>query len=90
VGERLLEVSTDMIIEIVKSLQSDTPRYFKVINDPLPANVKLRSINTSIYWPNTIEVHLESEDWSKEEPRTKVNPQLKLIEVGCDFSGDGA
>lgn len=79
-GRRLLCVTDDLLVHLCKGLQDGPPRYFRVASDPLPDDAKIEGIRTSPYHPNVVEVTLESAVWATDEPRTRVDPLLEVVQ----------
>jgi hypothetical protein len=80
-GQRLLTIHVDLLVELLKGYAAteDKPRYFRVTKDPLPLDVHILSVRQSQYRENTIELDLWSDSWSKEGPRTKIEPLVETI-----------
>lgn len=78
--QRLLMVSADLLVDILKGLQDGKPRAFEVVSEPLPDDTKIVSVRSSLYWPNTVEIVLESASFTPAEERTRISPVLRTVE----------
>ena len=78
-GQRLLEVSIDLLVSILQGLADGPPRSFQIESDPIPADAKILSVYYSPYRTNTVEIVLQSKEWTDEPPRTKINPVVKTV-----------
>ena len=90
-GQRLLEVSADLITAILMPWQKPT-RTFEVSSDPIPGDAKIVSIRQSQYRTDVVEIVLSSPSWSDEPPRTRISPRLQEVPtpirgVGCSCGG---
>ena len=80
-GQRLLKLSTVLLMDVLKGLGEGPPRYFQVVKDAIPLDAKMVECSTSPYWPDTIDVVLESAAWQTEEPLAEIWPTLTTVEV---------
>ncbi len=78
-GKRTLKISVELLIDILKGLRDGPPRYFTVTKDPVPADAKMVSCRTSKYWPNMVEVVLESATFEGDEG--EIRPNCAVVEA---------
>ena len=78
-GQRLLEVTADLLVAIMQGLGNGPIRYFQIDSEPIPVDVKILSVCNSPYRVNTVEILLQSKEWTDEPPRTKINPLIKIV-----------
>ena len=78
-GQRLLQISAELLVEFLRGLRDGPPRYFSVTENPIPADAKILSVRSSQYWPNIVEIELESAAWEPAEPRTKIVPAVTTV-----------
>lgn len=74
-GRRLLKITVELLVNIFKGFD-DIPKYFKVVRDPIPKDVRIISVQNSPYYENIVEVELESEQWTGDAPKTEVRPEF--------------
>ncbi len=79
-GQRLLEIDPTLIVELLKGMHYGPNRFYQVTQNPIPQDAVIRSISYSPYKTDSVEVLLESESWEGNNPRTIINPQLKVVE----------
>lgn len=81
-GQRLLAITDSLLVDILKAFrEGETHRYFRVDKDGLPLDAAIVATRTSPYWPNTVEITLQSPAWEEAGPRTPVTPQLSCVEL---------
>ena len=78
-GRRLLRINAVLLINVCKGFGAGSPRYFRVVENPLPDDVKVLSVRNSPYHVNTVEIELESKQWTTDEPRTEVHPMFEVV-----------
>jgi hypothetical protein len=78
-GERVLEVAAWFIADLLQVVTDSPPRRLVVIRATIPAKHRIISVCQSPYWPNTVELLIESEEWDPAPPRTKISPQVAVV-----------
>ena len=78
-GRRLLKINVMLLVDILKGFDCGNPRYFRVIEGHIPKDVKVLSVQNRPYHENTVEIELESEQWTTAEPGTEVYPSLEVV-----------
>lgn len=77
-GQRLLEINVKVMLSVLSGLGSGPGRYFTVDRDHVPEDATVVSLRPSPYWPDTVEVLLESSSWAPAAPRTRLETRLTL------------
>lgn len=80
-GRRLLRITDDLLVHILKGFEEGPPVYFRVVKDAVPSDAKIVGIQVSPYYPGRVEILLESETWDTDEPRLAICPHVEVVKA---------
>ena len=91
-AQRLLRITAELFVQsFMRPVLTDgPPRLIQVIADPVPADAKVLSVRSSLYWSDTVEIVLESDEWPEvvgphqNERIESITPVLRTIEQPAD------
>jgi hypothetical protein len=78
-GRRILKVSAELLVDFLKGLQDGPPRYFAIVSDAVPADARIVTCRSSLYWPNVVEIGLESVTFDGDDG--EISPLFQAVEL---------
>ena len=75
-GKRVLSITDDLVVSILKGLQGSGPRYFSVVDGALPEDTKVVEL---FHGNASVEILLESDEWSDYAPMILPCPVLEVV-----------